>query len=138
MPKKLPKVSIREIAFFEKMYQADICYLIGGGVSDLIHFINKRHRNYTMYSWDKKFEWGEDSDTTDGYQFHITAPLGRGEKFYVWVHEPTPYLISHETYHLTGDILFTRGIEYGYGSEEAYAYLHGSIFQEIAKQLGWA
>jgi len=38
---------------------------------------------------------------------------------------------KHETFHLTGDILFTRGIGYCYESEEAFAYLNGWLSQEI-------
>lgn len=125
-------IKLKEIRFYEPMYQANICYLIGGTADDLIKYIKNKHGNDKMYSWDKEFSWGEDANTTDAYQFHINALLGQGETFYIWVHKPTASLIFHETYHLIGDILHTRGIEYSYSSEESYAYLGGWIFSKFS------
>jgi len=126
---------MKEYRFTEQMYQADISYLVGGDVPKLISFINDRHKGAQMYSFNEKFDWSEDADTTNAYQFHIPAPLGKGETFYVWVNEKTPYLLAHETFHLTGDILYNRGIKYCMESEEAFAYLHGYIFQEMFKLM---
>ena len=126
---------MKEYRFTEQMYQADISYLVGGDVPKLISFINDRHKGAQMYSFNEKFNWSEDADTTNAYQFHIPAPLGKGEVFYVWVNEKTPYLLFHETFHLTGDILHNRGIKYCMESEEAFAYLGGYIFQEVFKLM---
>jgi len=118
------------------MFRADISYLIGGDVPQLKQFLLDRHKTgYQMYSFGEKFEWTEDSDYTDGYQFHVVAPLGKGEIFYVWVEEPSHYLLFHETEHLTGDILYDRGIKYCMESEEMWAYLGGWIWQELNKVL---
>lgn len=129
------KTKIREITFLEPMYQVDISYLYGGTVESLIEFIGKRHDKVSPLSWSEEFHWGKDANTTDAYQFHINAPLGKGEKFYVWMSDVTPSLLFHETFHLTGDILHTRGIKYSSESEEAFAYLGGWIFQEAFKLL---
>ena len=133
--KRHQRGNMKEVRFTEPMYQADISYLVGGDVPELIAFIKERHGNELPVSWSEKFEWGEDAHTTDGYQFHINAPLGKGETFYVWMAEKTPSLLFHETFHLVGDILHTRGINYSNDSEEAYAYLGGWIFQEAFRQL---
>lgn len=124
------KSKIVEIKFHEQLYQADISYLSGGDVPQLIKFIKQRHGNAQMYSFGEKFDWSEDADTTNAYQFHIPAPLGRGEAFYIWTEERTPYLIFHETFHLTGDILYNRGVKYCMESEEAFAYLGGWLFEK--------
>jgi hypothetical protein len=126
---------MKEIKLSEPIYQADISYLFGGDVNELISFIKQRHGNSQMYSFGEKFYWSEDADTTNAYQFSVAAPLGKGEMFYVWVHTKTPYLLAHETFHLTGDILYSRGIKYCMESEEAFAYLHGWIFQEMFKLI---
>jgi hypothetical protein len=126
---------MKEFTFTDPLYQANISYLIGGDVPELISFIKKRHKNSQMYSFGEKFYWEEDADTTNAYQFHITSPLGKSEIFYVWVSEKTPYLLAHETFHLTGDILYNRGVKYCMESEEAFAYLHGWIFSEMFKLL---
>jgi len=126
---------MKELRFTEPLYQADISYLVGGDVPELISFIKDRHGSAQKYSFGEKFDWTDDADTTNAYQFHVTAPLGKGETFYVWVHEKTMYLIAHETFHLTGDILYNRGMKYCMESEEAFAYLHGWIFQEAFKLL---
>lgn len=126
---------MKEVEIYCPLYQVDISYLIGGTVEELIALVKSRHQGALPMSWDKSFEWGEDANTTDGYQFHINAPFGVGEKFYVWVSEPSPYLLFHETYHLTGDILFTRGVTYCNQCEESFAYLGGWIYQELSDQL---
>lgn len=126
---------IKEIRFTEPMYQADISYLVGGDVPALMNFIKDRHGNAQKYSFGDKFDWSEDADTTNAYQFHVQAPLGKGEIFYVWMEDKTPYLLFHETFHLVGDILHNRGIKYCMESEEAFAYLGGWIFQEVFKLL---
>lgn len=120
-------------SFSEPMYQVEITYLVGGTVKDLKRYLRDRHKRLpAMYSWDKRFVFGKDGDTTNGYQFHVNAPLGDGEIFYVWINDPS--LLFHETFHMTGDIMFTRGIIYSYESEEAYAYL-GSWIYENVRQL---
>lgn len=126
---------MKEIKIHNDLYDAGISYLVGGDVPELISFIKERHGNAPMYSFGERFYWTEDADTTNAYQFHINAPLGKGEIFYVWVAEKTPYLLFHETFHLTGDILYNRGIKYCMESEEAFAYLGGWIFQEAFKLL---
>ena len=128
-------MKIKEVRFVEPLYQCDISYLVGGDVPLLISFIKERHKNAPMYSFEEKFEWTDDADTTNAYQFHVTAPLGKGEVFYVWVSELSAYLLFHETFHLTGDILYNRGIKYCMESEEAFAYLGGYLFQEAFKLL---
>ena len=122
---------MKEVRFTDTLYDAEISYLIGGTVEDLIAFVDEKHPGKSVMSWGSKFEWGEDANTTNAYQFHINAPLGKGEVFYVWMHELTPYLLGHETFHLTGDILFTRGIKYCEESEEAFAYLCGWLHQQF-------
>lgn len=129
------KTKIKEVRFTEPLYQVDISYLVGGDVPQLISFIKERHKNLQMYSFNEKFDWAEDADTTNAYQFHVSGPLGKGETFYVWVAEGTPYLLFHETFHLVGDIMWNRGIKYSMESEEAFAYLGGWIFQEASKYL---
>ena len=126
-----------KIFSFTTEYKASVTYLVGGTVPKLLAYLKKKYGGKLpkVYSWDKEFTFGDDADTTDGYQFHVNAPLGDGEMFYVWIAEPSSYLLSHETYHLVGDILFTRGIEYNYGAEESYAYLMSSIFEEIFKKM---
>lgn len=129
------RTKIKEVRFTEHMYQVDVSYLVGGDVPKLISFIRERHKNAQMYSFGEKFDWTEDADTTNAYQFHVSAPLGKGEVFYVWVAEDTPYLLFHETFHLVGDIMYNRGIKYSMESEEAFAYLGGWLFQEASKLL---
>jgi hypothetical protein len=129
------KSKIKEYKFHEPLYFVDISVLIGGDVPQLITFIKERHGDAQMYSFGEKFNWAEDADTTDAYQFNIPAPLGKGEIFYLWVYDKTPYLFGHELFHLTGDILYHRGIKYSMESEEAFAYYFGYIFQEIFKLL---
>lgn len=126
----------RRIKIYNDLYDVHIIYLIGGIVKDLEKYIKRKHKTAPLYSWGKQFTFGEDAGTTNGYQFHINAPLGNGEIFYVWVAEPTAYLLSHETFHLTGDILYTRGIPYTYSSEETFAYLNGWLFEQMFKKLG--
>lgn len=126
---------MKEVSFYQDMYQSQITYLLGGTAKDLATYIKKKHGKCKLVSWDEEFKLGKDAIMTDGYQFHVDAPLGDGEVFYVWCHEPTPYLLFHETFHLIGDILFTRGIKYTFESEEAYAYLGSWIFSELNKQL---
>lgn len=126
---------MKEYRFTDPIYESDITYLIGGSVNELISFIKENHVNNPVMSWGESFEWGNDADTTNAYQFHINALLGYGERFYVWIHEVTPSLLYHETYHLVNDILHVRGVIFSYESEEAYSYLGGWIFQEISNSL---
>lgn len=126
---------MKAVKFIDPLYEARVCYLIGGTVPEMLKYLKKAHGVYEPYSWDQKFEWGEDAGTTDGYQFHINAPLGDGEIFYVWVSKASPSLLFHETLHLVGDILHTRGINYSCDSEEAFAYLGGWIFDKIYKSV---
>ena len=126
---------IKEVSFYEPLYQANISYLVGGDVNDLISFIKERHKDAKMYSFGEQFEWTEDANTTNAYQFHVAAPLGKGEVFYVWMDALSAYLLFHETFHLTGDILWNRGIKYNMDSEEAFAYLGGYLFQEAFRLL---
>ena len=124
------------IKFQTPLYFADVTYLIGGTVKDLRKYLDRIHgKDHKTYNWDKSESWAEDADSTDGYQFHVPAPLGDGEVFYVWVARPAPSLIFHETFHLVGDILHNRGIAYSYDSEEAYAYLGGWIFDKIFSKV---
>ena len=129
------RTKIKEVRFTEPLYQTDISYLVGGDVPQLIQFIKDRHKNAQKYSFLEKFEWDEDAESTNAYQFHVVAPLGKGEVFYVWIAEVTSYLFAHETFHLTGDILYNRGLKYCMESEEAFAYLNGWLSQEAFKLL---
>lgn len=126
---------LKKIKIYNDLYDVHIMYLFGGEVASLVRYIKRVHGDEKTYSWGKPFVFGEDADTTNGYQFHINAKHGDGEMFYVWVHELTPYLLYHETYHLAGDILYNRGIPYTYSSEEAYAYLGGWLFEKVSKKL---
>jgi hypothetical protein len=127
---------IKEYKIYESEKQVDIRILIGGMPHDLIKLIKNRHgEDVKLYNWDKEYIWPEDADDTDAYQFHVCAPLGKGEIFYAWVHEPTLYLLVHEVVHVVGDILFHRGYKYGRKSEEAWAYLTGWIMYEFYKQF---
>jgi len=126
----------RRIKLYDDLYDVHITYLLGGTVEDLVKYIKRKHKKAPLYSWGKQFTFGADADTTNGYQFHVNAPLGNGEVFYIWTADATPYLLFHETYHLVGDILYTRGLPYTYSSEEAYAYLGGWIFEKVFKKLG--
>lgn len=123
---------IHETCFSESLYEVDICYLIGGSVADLRAYVKQHHGEKAItLSWDQPFVL---EDGTDAYQFHVTSPLGEDERFYVWMHDPTPRLIWHETMHVTFDILFVRQVYYKSESEEAFAYLGGWIFEEAQKR----
>jgi hypothetical protein len=126
---------MKEVKIYDPLYDVNISYLVGGDVAELKTFIKDRHGDTAMYSFGKKFKWGKQAEHTNAYQFHVAMPLGKGEIFYVWVHEKTAYLLFHETFHLAGDILYDRGIKYSMKSEEAFAYLGGWIFQEAFKLL---
>lgn len=126
---------MKRINIYDPHYDAYITYLIGGTVDNMIKFIKRKHKDSPLYSWGTPFVFGDDADTTNAYQFHVNAPHGKGEIFYVWIHELNANLLFHETFHLTGDILYTRGIPYTYSSEEAYAYLGGSVFEKIFRAL---
>ncbi len=129
------KTKIKEVRFTVPIYEAEVSYLVGGDVPQLIQFIKERHKNAKKYSFLKVFKWGKDADSTNAYQFHVGAPLGNGEVFYVWVAENTANLIAHETFHLTGDILYNRGFKYSMKSEEAFAYLNGWLSEQTAKLI---
>lgn len=45
--------------------------------------------------------------------------------------------LSHEAFHLTSGAMRFIGCDLNEGSEEAYAYLHGFVFGEIAKKLNY-
>lgn len=126
---------MKEIKIFDDHYKADICFLHGGSADEFIELIRQRHPEKKMYSWDTPFEFGEDANTTDAYQFHVNAVHGDGEKFYLWMLQPTSSLFYHEIYHLAGDVLYTRGVTYCFESEEAYAYYGAWIFENIYKAL---
>jgi len=131
------KRKLKKIRVYCKHYEADIIFLIGGEVPDLLKYLYRKHgKDAKFYSWSKQFSFGEDADTTNGYQFHVNAPLGKGEIFYSWHSDLTPNLLTHELYHVVGDIMHVRGSTYSYGSEEHYAYLFGNIFEELFKKLG--
>ena len=128
---------IKEYKFYDPAYRVNISYLIGGSVEELIALVKERHPNGQMYSFDKKWDWTEDADTTDAYQFHVAELHGKGEVFYLWILEKDNYLFSHELYHLVGDILCNRGLEYVMQSEEAFAYYFGYIAESAYKLLKW-
>ena len=130
------KSKIKEYKLYSDLYQAEMSYFYGGTADQFISLIKKRHGDAPMYSWGEKFEWGEDANTTDGYQFHFNAVHGDGEKFYLWLLNPTPFLFYHEVYHLSGDVLFTRGVGYSYESEEAHAYFGSWLFNKIFTWMG--
>ena len=132
---KEKQIALKEISIYNDLYQTDISYLVGGSFDDVLALLKKRHGSVKPVSWCEEFEFGEDANTTDGYQFHINGEYGEGEHFYVWVYRPSVYLLSHETYHLTGDILKTRGIGYVEQSEEAFAYLNGRLSEQIHEKL---
>ncbi len=123
---------MKEYSFHVEMYDAWVTCFIGGDVKELKKELREKHGGKlpAMWSWDKRFYFGKQGETTDGYQFHVNAPLGDGEVFYVW-RASSEKLSWHEAYHIMGDIMFTRGVIYCYESEEAYAYLGDFIFNKI-------
>lgn len=128
---------LKKIQVYSDLYDAYIIFLIGGEVPDLLKYLDRKYgKDGKYFSWGKEFKFGEDADTTNGYQFHVNAPLGKGEIFYSWHSDMTPYLLSHELYHVVGDIMYTRGVSYNSGSEENYAYLYGWLFDKLFKKLG--
>lgn len=131
----MSKTKIKEIRIFEDLFRVDISILIGGDVPQFQQFLKDRHKEYKMYSFGERYYWTDDADTTDAYQFHVTAPLGKGEVFYVWVHQNDPYLLTHEISHLVGDILQSRGIKYCMECEEVFAYFTGWIDEQLQKSL---
>lgn len=128
---------MQEYILYEEEKDVWITCLIGGSVNDLKTYLRTKHKGRlpAMYSWDRRFHFGKDGGTTNGYSFHVNAPLGDGEVFYMWVAEPTPYLMGHEITHVVGDILFNRGFEYCYGAEESWAYLNGWVHGKIKKLI---
>lgn len=124
---------MKVISFVTPLYEASVVCIFRCPFSKFLATLKKRHGGKIpeMYSWDEKFEFGDDADTTNAYQFHVNAIHGDGEVFYIWIHEIGPNLLAHELFHLTGDILFNRGIGYDNGGEEGYAYLHGWIFEKV-------
>ena len=133
----MAKRKLKKIQVYVDMYDAYVIFLIGGEVPDLLKYLRRKYGKDAQYfSWGKAFSFGEDADTTNGYQFHVNAPLGKGEVFYSWHSDMTPYLLSHELYHVVGDIMYTRGVGYNYGSEETYAYLYGWLFDKLFHKLG--
>lgn len=128
---------MKEIKIYESLYDTDISFLIGGTVSDIKKFLKKRHGE-NLLLWDRDRPQHIDQfliEDTDGYQFHVEAPLGEGERFYAWAHKASDNILFHETLHITFDILFTRGVVYSDGSEEAFAYLGASIFEKLKEKL---
>jgi hypothetical protein len=126
---------IKEYTFYEDLYETNISYIFGGSVDEFVKLIRDRHKDAPMFSWGEKFAFEEDANTTNAYQFHINGLHGDGEKFYVYILTPYPSLLYHETFHLAGDILFTRGARYVSESEECYAYLGSWIFEKIFTKL---
>lgn len=133
----MAKRRLKKIQIYSEHYDAYIIFLIGGEVPDLLKYLNRKYGKKGRYfSWGKEFKFGEDADTTNGYQFHVNAPLGKGEVFYSWHSDMTPYLLSHELYHVVGDLMYVRGVSYNSGSEEDFAYLYGWLFDKLFKKLG--
>lgn len=132
------KRKLKKIQIYNDLYDVYMIFLIGGEVEDLQKYISRKHgRNAKLYSWGKPFNlYAKDANTTNGYQFHVTAPLGKGEIFYSWHHEHTAYMIGHESFHIIGDIMYNRGVTYNSGSEESFAYLFGWVFGKLFKKLG--
>ena len=126
---------MKEISFTTPLYEAEVSLLIGGDIWEVVELLKNRHSDPRVYSWDKEFTWGEDANTTNAYAFHVNARFGDGERFYIWMVEPTINLSSHETYHLTGDIMFTRGSIYSYEAEENFAYLHGWLYDTVFNSI---
>ena len=127
---------MRKISIYNELYDAQICYLIGGTVPDLQKYIKRKHKDAILYSWGAIFDlYADDIETSNAYQFHVTAPLGDGEIFYVWMAYITSNLLFHETFHLPGDIFYTRAMPYTEDSEETYAYLGAWIFERVFKRL---
>ena len=132
----MAKRKLKKYTIYNDLYDVHVIFLIGGEVIDLQKYIKRKHGNVETYSWGKKFDlYCKDADTTNGYQFHVNAPLGKGEVFYHWHSHNTPYLLGHELYHMTGDIMYTRGMTYNSGSEESYAYLAGWLFDRLCKKM---
>lgn len=124
---------MKEIIFTDPLYEAEIVYLVGGSFSDLEKYLKEHHGDAKLYSWGDTFDF---DDTTTAYQFHINSPMGKDERFYIWIGEGelSPRLLWHETLHLTTDILWTRGIYHCNQTEEAFAYLGGWIFEKFSKE----
>lgn len=116
---------MKEIRLHQDLYDADVSFLLGGSVPEVNALVTARHGVQPEPL----------DDDTNGYQFHISAPLGKNEIFYVWIHTPDMNLLWHETMHCAFDILKTRGIIYTEDSEEAFAYLGADIFEMLCKKL---
>jgi hypothetical protein len=136
---------MKVITFTTPLFEANCVVVVQCPFSKFLAFLKKRHGGKVpqMYSWSKEFEFKEDADTTDAYQFHVCSERGsrdshgQEEVFYSWILDPTSSaLLYHEVQHLTGDILYTRGVEYEDGGEETYSYLGGWIFEKVFTALG--
>lgn len=110
----------------------------------------------TPYSFDVVFALGETRDaafsyvvrhklaTAEDISMCLPAKPGKGET--VWsqgnwvvlrVESPMTSrdafnTLAHELFHTTMFVLTASGVRYTRGSEEAFAYLHGHLFEEVA------
>jgi hypothetical protein len=109
---------MKEVQVFEEMYRADISLIVGGTIPELQSLIESRHDDAPQLD-----------DDTDGYQFECRSKGGQNERFYIYIEKMDPYLLYHEIMHLVFSIMKHRGITYSSGSEEAFAYLGGRIFE---------
>lgn len=133
----MAKRKLKKVQVHVDMYDAYVIFLIGGTVEDLLKYLHRKHgKKAQYYSWGTPFKFGPDAGETNGYEFHVNAPLGNGEFFYHWHSDLTPFLLTHELFHVVGDIMYTRGVSYNYGSEETFAYLYGWLFERIFKKVG--
>lgn len=51
--------------------------------------------------------------------------------------KPGLSVLAHEVFHATSRILRMRGVMLDDSSEEAYAYLHGFLFDKVGSKLIW-
>lgn len=121
---------MKQYDLHEPMYRTDITIIVDCDYATFAAMISTRHPNELLYSWDQPFIL---EDGTDGYEFHVNGV--DGELFYVWIEKPDVYMLAHEFHHLTHDVLFTREIRCGYGTEEVFAYLNGRLREMYEEAL---
>jgi hypothetical protein len=121
---------------FEVNYDANVCVCIGGHINDFKKFLRDRYagRIPSLWSWDRRV-YVKDIHSTDGYSVFVNYnPPKHDEIFYMWIEDMSKHL-QHEITHTTGNIMFVRGYEYSYQSEENWAYMNQEITDKLQDLL---
>lgn len=123
---------MKEYRFLEPHYQANVCVLVGGTPADVRKLLERRHgKNFKMYSQGEEVD-DDNRDSDDAFQFTVHE---KEEIFYIWLDRVDLELLYHEIFHLTFDVLVSRGIAYDSSCEEAFAYWGAKVFIKFAKKL---